>query len=128
MLQNSPFLIFPGGSGYVSSTSWKVSVFGVCLVHIFPHLDWIQRDTPYLSVFSPNEEKHGQEKLRIRTLFTQWGSSIKFGNYWSNGSYWYVYSSWRKTRRKKKTNKNWDLASLLYTSWFNKLFQEWVPS
>ena len=27
-------------------------------------------DTPYLSVFSPNAEKHGPEKLRIRTPFT----------------------------------------------------------
>ena len=28
--------------------------------------------SPYLSVFSPNAEKYGSEKLRIRTLFTQW--------------------------------------------------------
>ena len=33
-------------------TVWKVSIFGVILVRIFPHLDWI--DTPCLSVFSPN--------------------------------------------------------------------------
>ena len=26
-------------------TAWKVSVFGVILVRIFPHLDWIWRDT-----------------------------------------------------------------------------------
>ena len=23
-----------------TSTTWKVSVFGVTLIHIFPHLDW----------------------------------------------------------------------------------------
>ena len=28
-------------------TAWKVAVFGVFLVHIFPHLDWIQRDTEW---------------------------------------------------------------------------------
>ena len=28
-------------------TAWKVSVFGVFLVHIFPHSDCIGRDTPY---------------------------------------------------------------------------------
>ena len=50
---------------------WKVSLFGVFLAHIFPHLDWIRRDTPYLSIFSPNARKHGPENLRIRTLFTQ---------------------------------------------------------
>ena len=27
---------------------------------IFPHLDWIRRDTEYLSVFSPNEGKCGK--------------------------------------------------------------------
>ena len=32
------------------------------LVCIFPHLDWIQRDTKYLSVFSPNAGKCGPEK------------------------------------------------------------------
>ena len=47
-------------------------VFGVFLVHIFPHLEWIHRDTKYLSVFSPNAEKYGVKWLRIRTLFTQW--------------------------------------------------------
>ena len=35
-------------------TTWKLSVFGVILVHIFPHSDWIRRDTEYLSVLSPN--------------------------------------------------------------------------
>ena len=32
------------------------------LVRIFPHSDWIRRDTPYLSVFSPNTGKNGPEK------------------------------------------------------------------
>ena len=41
------------------------------LVRIFPHLDWIRRDTPYLSVFSPNAGKFGPEKLHILILFTQ---------------------------------------------------------
>ena len=31
-----------------------MSVFGVILVRIFPHLDWIRRDTLDLSVFNPN--------------------------------------------------------------------------
>ena len=42
-------------------TAWKVSVFGVILVGIFPHLDWIRRDMEYLSVFSPNAGKYGPE-------------------------------------------------------------------
>ena len=29
------------------------------LVRIFQHWDWIRRDTPYLSVFSPNAGKYG---------------------------------------------------------------------
>ena len=37
--------------------AWKVSVSGVILVCIFLHWDWIRKDTPYLSVFSPNTRK-----------------------------------------------------------------------
>ena len=51
-----------------------MSVLGVILVRIFPHLDWIRRDTEYLSV-SPYSvqmrENTDQKKLRIRTLFMQ---------------------------------------------------------
>ena len=32
------------------------------LLRIFPHSNWIQRDTKYLSVFSPNGGKYGPEK------------------------------------------------------------------
>ena len=53
------------------TTAWKVSVFGVFLVGIFPHSDWIQRDISYLSVFSLNAEKYGIEKLRIETLYIE---------------------------------------------------------
>ena len=39
----------------------KVSVFGVFLVRIFPHLNWIRRD---LSVFSPNAENTDQNNSK----------------------------------------------------------------
>ena len=42
----------------------KNFLFGVFLVHIFPHSDGIQRDTPYLSVFSLNAGKCGPKKHR----------------------------------------------------------------
>ena len=35
-------------------TTWKMSVFGVFLVRIFPHTDWMQMDTPHLSLFNPD--------------------------------------------------------------------------
>ena len=54
-----------------SDPAWKVSVFGVILALIFPHLDWIRRNTPYISVFIPNAGICGPEQLWIRTLFTQ---------------------------------------------------------
>ena len=38
----------------------------------FLHSDWIRRNTPYLSVFTPNVGKCRPEKLRILTIFTQW--------------------------------------------------------
>ena len=48
-----------------------MSIFGVVLFRIFPNLDWIRRETLYLSIFSLNTGKCGPEYLRIRTLFTQ---------------------------------------------------------
>ena len=50
-------------------TAQKVSIFGVILVCIFPHSDWIRRDTEHLSVFSPNVGKCGPEYLQKWTLF-----------------------------------------------------------
>ena len=50
---------------------WKVSVFGVFLLRIFPHLEWIRRDTESFCVYSPNAGKYRPEKVRIRTLCTQ---------------------------------------------------------
>ena len=54
---------------WLSLTAWKVSIFRV--MTIFSHSDWTRRDTPYLSVFSPNAGKYGPEQLRIQALFTQ---------------------------------------------------------
>ena len=39
------------------------------LVCIFPHPDWIRRDTEYLSVFSPNVGKYGREKTPYLDTF-----------------------------------------------------------
>ena len=56
---------------YLNITAWKLSVFGIFLVRILPHSDWIRRDIILLSVFSPNTGKYGLEKLQIRALFMQ---------------------------------------------------------
>ena len=37
----------------------------------FPALNWTQRFTLYISIFSPNVGKYRPEKLRLRTLLTQ---------------------------------------------------------
>ena len=41
-----------------------MSVFGVIRVRIFPHSDWIRRDTPYLSVFSRMRENADQNNFK----------------------------------------------------------------
>ena len=43
--------------------AWKVSVFEVFLVHIFPHLDWIQRDSisPYSVQMRENTDQKNSE-------------------------------------------------------------------
>ena len=43
-------------------------VFGVFLAHIFPHSDWIQNDTPYLSEFRPNARKYWPDKIKYGHL------------------------------------------------------------
>ena len=52
-------------------TAWKVSIFGVFLVHIFPHLDWIRRDT--ISLHIPS--KCGKIRTR-KTLNTDTFHSV----------------------------------------------------
>ena len=47
------------------------------LVRIFPHSDGIRRDTLYLSVFSPNAEKHGPEKtLYLGTFYAVYPTKL----------------------------------------------------
>ena len=48
------------------------------LVCIFPHLDWIRRDTPYLSVFSPNAGKYVPEKTL--SAFEHFSRNMKWVN------------------------------------------------
>ena len=46
------------------NTAWKVSVFGVILVRIFPHLDWIRRDfriSPYSVQIKENADQSNSE-------------------------------------------------------------------
>ena len=49
-----------------------ILIYLILLLNISPYLDWIRRDTEYLSVVSPNARKCRPEKLQIQTLFTQW--------------------------------------------------------
>ena len=41
----------------------------IFLIRIFPHLDWIRRDTPYLFLFSLNAGKYGPEKTPYLDTF-----------------------------------------------------------
>ena len=45
-----------------SHTAWEVSVFGVLLVCIFPHSDWIRRDNQYISPYSVRMRKNPDPK------------------------------------------------------------------
>ena len=74
-----PLISTPGTYLNSNLSLRKVPVFEDFLVCVFPHLDWIRRDTEYLPVFSPNAEKYGPEKLQIPTLFTQ---CLRCGLYW----------------------------------------------
>ena len=61
-------------SSLFPTTAWKVSVFGVCpFWSIFTHIR-----AEYGEIISPYSDrmrvKNGPEKLRIRTLLTQWST------------------------------------------------------
>ena len=43
------------------STAWKMSVFGVFLVRVFPHLDWILRFSPYSVRMRENTDQKNSE-------------------------------------------------------------------
>ena len=58
-------------------TTKKVSAFGVFLVHNFPHSDWIQIFTPYISISLHTSPQCGEiwtrktRKYKIRRLLTR---------------------------------------------------------
>ena len=68
----------------------KFSAFEVFLVRIFLYSDWIRRDTPYLSVFSPNAGKYGTEKLPIQTIFMQYNKASNYLYSFVHNSYCYL--------------------------------------
>ena len=78
----------------ITYTAWKLSVFGVILVRIFPHFDWIRRDSQYLSVLSPNAGKC-------------WPDNSEYGHFLRSAILIIISSTW--------TNKKivWELKSLL---------------
>ena len=59
----------------IAGCLWAQALYEKCpnmeffLVCIFPHSDWIQTDTLYLSVFSPNAGKYGPEKTPYLDTF-----------------------------------------------------------
>ena len=61
------FAQYASSANTTSKTASKVSVFGVFVVRIFQHSDSKQRDTKYLSVFSPNAGKCVRKKEQERT-------------------------------------------------------------
>ena len=86
-----------------------MSVFGIFLVRIFPHLDWIWRDTKYLSVFSPNEGKNGPDNSK-HGLFS-------FGDYFEMSCFIIIYTSYSLREHhglfgKKVTMRPWCFSKI----------------
>ena len=55
----------------LSSTAWKVPLFGLFLVRVFPHLYCIRRDTPYLVRMWGNTDQKNSEygHFELRSLY-----------------------------------------------------------
>ena len=73
--RGDPELLFFFRTSSMNDPFWKMALREKCqnmefvLVHTFPHWYWIRRDTPYLSVFSPNAGKYGLEKAPYLDTF-----------------------------------------------------------
>ena len=77
------------------NTQWKVSIFVVFLVRNFPHSDWIRRETPYTSVFSPNVENMDQK-------------DSGYGHFSRSETEIYLLSYWQfKWKISNTTEKKW---------------------
>ena len=57
------------------------SYSGPHFFRIFPHLDWIWRDTPHLSVFSPNAGKCGKNADQNNSEYGHFLRSANCGSY-----------------------------------------------
>ena len=62
------------------------------LVRVFPHSNWIRRDTPYLSVFNSNAEKHRPEKTPHFDTFHAVSVFFKVADLKSMGNGWEFYN------------------------------------
>ena len=69
-----------------TSTAWKLSVFGVILVRIFPHSEWIRRDTEYLRMWENLDQNNSEYRHLLRsdrdawTLALSWRRSLSYRN------------------------------------------------
>ena len=75
-------------------TAQKLSVFKVFLVRIFPHLEWILRDTGYLSVFSPNARKYRHFSCSDYCIMAATTMIASQKNVWSVTGY-VIWREWR---------------------------------
>ena len=105
-----------------------MSIFGVFLVCIFLHLDWIRRNTPYLSVFTLNAGKYGPEWTVILMFmdFWQWiPALIVFGDNFKGLVGKYVFKLNNQDKRTKFLST--DLVSLLLIFWLVFRGRTWKP-
>ena len=102
--------------GFLKPIAWKVSVFGVFLVRIFSHLDWIWRD--YLFVFSTNAGKYEPEKLRTRIFHAVNVASILivFGEAFRVVNVWKIVIMVRCSRNLKSSISSLWMLSLIFIS------------
>ena len=62
----------------IPCTAWKVSVFGVILVHIFPYSDWIRRDMVFLRIQSEWGKYGHFLRSVIVTLCPPWKQDVNW--------------------------------------------------
>ena len=86
----------------------------------FLHSDWIRRNTPYLSIFSPNAGKCRPESFQIGTLSLQYNGPFKNKLKLIQCNPVLAMSDEIKRTSSKKLNHELDLKSFSLRQWITK--------
>ena len=80
-------------------TAWKVSVFGVILVLIFPHLDWIKKNRKIWTRITPNTDTFYAVIIKL--------NPVLLGGRWNKINTNFINKNYLQINKQHKTGEIW---------------------